>query len=171
PSVIESELFGHERGSFTGAEHARKGYFEAAHGGTLLLDEITEMPVDLQVKLLRVIESGRLMRVGASEPVVVDVRVLAATNRDPEKAVRQGRLREDLYWRLNVFQIEVPPLRERGDDVLMLAQHFLADANVREGVNKRWSERGLRMLQKYCWPGNGRELGNVVERETSMGRD
>jgi len=171
PTVIESELFGHEQGSFTGAQKARKGYFEAAHGGTLLLDEITEMPADLQVKLLRVIESGRLMRVGASESVLVDVRVLAATNRDPEKAIRQGKLREDLFWRLNVFQIEVPPLRERGDDVLMLAQHFLTEANQREGVNKRWSERGLRVLQKYSWPGNVRELRNVVERAAIMGRD
>ena len=171
PSVIESELFGHERGSFTGAEHARKGYFEAAHGGTLLLDEITEMPVDLQVKLLRVIESGRLMRVGASEPVVVDVRVLAATNRDPERALRQGRLREDLYWRLNVFQIEVPPLRERGDDILMLAEHFLSEFNLREGTSKKWSERGLRKLAKYSWPGNVRELRNVVQRTAIIARD
>ncbi len=164
PHLIESELFGHERGSFTGAEHARKGYFEAAHGGTLLLDEITEMSTDLQVKLLRVIESGCLMRVGASEPVTVDVRVLAATNRDPEQAIRQGRLRQDLYWRLNVFQIEMPTLRERGDDIMILAEHFLTGFNQRDGTNKRWSDRGLRKLLGFTWPGNVRELRNVVQR-------
>ena len=171
PNVIESELFGHERGSFTGADHARKGYFEAACGGTLLLDEITEMSPDLQVKLLRVIETGRLYRVGASEPVSVDVRVLAATNRDPEKAIVQGRLREDLYWRLNVFQIDLPPLRERGEDILMLAEHFLAEFNAREGANKRWSEQALRRLRKHPWPGNVRELRNVVERAAVVNGD
>src|SRR5262249_52919911 len=171
PHLIESELFGHERGSFTGAEHARKGYFEAAHGGTLLLDEITEMSADLQVKLLRVIESGRLMRVGGTEPVAVDVRILAASNRDPEQAIRQGRLREDLYWRLNVFQIEMPPLRDRGDDIVMLAEHFLSEFNLREGASKRWSERALRKLPKYSWPGNVRELRNVVQRAAIIARD
>ena len=164
PNLIESELFGHERGSFTGAERGRKGYFEEADGGTLLLDEITEMTADLQVKLLRVIDTGRLLRVGASEPISVDVRVIAATNRDPQTMVRQGLLREDLYYRLNVFQIEVPPLRERGDDILMLAENFLTEFNVREGTNKRWSERAQRRLQNYWWPGNVRELRNVVER-------
>jgi DNA-binding NtrC family response regulator len=164
PNVIESELFGHERGSFTGAERFRKGYFEEANGGTLLLDEVTEMTADLQVKLLRVIDTGRLIRVGASEPIAVDVRVIAATNRDPQAAIRQGRMREDLYYRLNVFQIPVPPLRERGTDVLMLAEHFLNELNAREGSSKRWSERALRKLEGYAWPGNVRELRNVVER-------
>jgi two-component system, NtrC family, response regulator HydG len=171
PNVIESELFGHERGSFTGADRGRKGYFEEADGGTLLLDEITEMSADLQVKLLRVIATGKLIRVGASEPITVDVRVIAATNRDPEKAIRQGRLREDLYYRLNVFQIDVPPLRERGDDILMLAEHFLNEFNARESVNKRWSERALRRLQTYNWPGNVRELRNVVERAALLSGD
>jgi two-component system, NtrC family, response regulator HydG len=171
PNVIESELFGHERGSFTGADRGRKGYFEEADGGTLLLDEITEMSADLQVKLLRVIATGKLIRVGASEPITVDVRVIAATNRDPEKAIRQGRLREDLYYRLNVFQIDVPPLRERGDDILMLAEHFLNEFNARESVSKRWSERALRRLQNYNWPGNVRELRNVVERAALLSGD
>jgi DNA-binding NtrC family response regulator len=109
--------------------------------------------------------------VGASEPIQVDVRVIAATNRDPEKAIRQGRLREDLYYRLNVFQIDVPPLRERGDDILMLAEHFLNEFNARESVNKRWSERALRRLQNYGWPGNVRELRNVVERAALLSGD
>src|SRR5439155_20359658 len=115
PNVIESELFGHERGSFTGAERNRHGYFEEASGGTLFLDEITEMSADVQVKLLRVLETGTLMRVGASEAMAVDVRVIAASNRDPGTAVREGRLREDLYYRLNVFPIPMPPLRDRAD--------------------------------------------------------
>jgi len=170
-NVIESELFGHERGSFTGAERGRRGYFEEANGGTLLLDEITEMTADLQVKLLRVIDSGHLFRVGASEPISVDIRVIAATNRDPQTMVRQGLLREDLYYRLNVFQIEVPPLRERGEDVLMLAEHFLTQFNAREGTNKRWSERAQRRLQGYWWPGNVRELRNVVERAAILSGD
>src|SRR5262249_11910379 len=138
-SVIESELFGHERGSFTGADRGRKGYFEQATGGTLLLDEVTEMPMDLQVKLLRVIESGQLFRVGASEPVEVDVRLIATTNRDPKQAINEQRLREDLYYRLNVFSLVVPPLRERGEDIPMLAEHFLTAINGREGTSKRWS--------------------------------
>ena len=171
PTVIESELFGHERGSFTGAEHGRRGYFEEAHGGTLLLDEITEMSAELQVKLLRVIDSGRLLRVGASEAISVDVRLVAATNRDPQTMVRKGLLREDLYYRLNVFQIEVPPLRERGEDILMLAEHFLTQFNAREGTSKRWSERAQRRLQGYWWPGNVRELRNVIERSAILSRD
>ena len=170
-SLIESELFGHERGSFTGAERARRGYFEEANGGTLLLDEITEMSADLQVKLLRVIDTGRLFRVGASEPMSVDVRVIAATNRDPQMVVRQGSLREDLYYRLNVFQIEVPPLRERGEDILMLAESFLAEFNARERTHKRWSERAQRRLQSYSWPGNVRELRNIVERAAILSGD
>jgi DNA-binding NtrC family response regulator len=171
PNVIESELFGHERGSFTGAERGRKGYFEEANGGTLLLDEVTEMSADLQVKLLRVIDAGRLFRVGASEPISVDVRVIAATNRDPQTVVRQGLLREDLYYRLNVFQIEVPPLRERGEDILMLAENFLTEFNTREGTTKRWSERAQRRLMSYWWPGNVRELRNVVERAAILSGD
>ena len=171
PNVIESELFGHIRGSFTGADRSRMGYFESASGGTLLLDEITEMSEGLQARLLRVIETGRLFRVGTSEPLTVDVRLIAATNRDPEKAIAEGRLREDLYWRLNVCQIDVPPLRERGDDIVMLAEHFLASHNAREGQSKRWSAQALRRLRVYPWPGNVRELRNYVERAAIVGRD
>ena len=125
PTLIESELFGHERGSFTGADRSHRGYFERANRGTLFLDEITEMPPELQVKLLRVLETGALSRVGGTELVKIDVRIIAATNRRPEEAVSAGKLREDLLYRLNVLPIEVPPLRERGDDVERLAQHFL----------------------------------------------
>src|SRR3954468_2076486 len=121
PTLIESELFGHERGSFTGAARRHKGYFERAHGGTLFLDEISEMPIELQVKLLRVLETGTVARIGGDQPVDVDVRVFAATNRDPQKAVSDGKLREDLLYRLSVFPIHMPPLRERGEDVELLA--------------------------------------------------
>ena len=168
PNVIESELFGHEKGSFTGADRARRGYFEEAHEGTLFLDEITEMSAELQVKLLRVLETGMVMRVGASESVKVDVRLIAATNRDPEAAIREGKLRDDLYYRLNVFPIVVPPLRERLEDLELLATHFLDAFNQREGMRVKWSPRGLARLQDHPWPGNVRELRNVVERAAIM---
>src|SRR6185436_15629133 len=122
PNLIESELFGHEKGSFTGADRQHKGFFERAHGGSLFLDEITEMPAELQVKLLRVLETGTFMRVGSNTPVSIDVRVIAATNRDPVKAVSTGKLREDLYHRLNVFPVMLPPLRDRGTDLETLAR-------------------------------------------------
>ncbi len=171
-NVIESELFGHERGSFTGAERNRRGYFEEASGGTLFLDEITETPLDVQVKLLRVLETGTLLRVGASEPIAVDVRILAATNRDPLIAVREGKLRDDLFYRLNVFPIMLPPLRGRGDeDIELLAEHFLAEFNQREGLERRWSRAAIRKLCAYHWPGNVRELRNVVERAAIMAHD
>src|SRR5213593_3088108 len=125
PQLIESELFGHERGSFTGAARTHKGYFERAEGGTLFLDEISEMPIELQVKLLRVLETGTVARIGGDQSVEVDVRVLAATNRDPHKAVHDGKLREDLLYRLSVFPIHMPPLRERGEDIELLASYFL----------------------------------------------
>ena len=144
PSLIESELFGHERGSFTGADKQRKGYFERANGGTLFLDEVSEMPHDLQVKLLRVLETGTVVRVGGSAPIRVDVRIIAATNRNPEEAVRSGQLREDLYYRLNVFPIAVPPLRTRPDDVEALALHFLAELNQGAAVVKRWTAASAR---------------------------
>ena len=164
PNLIESELFGHERGSFTGADKQRKGYFERASGGTLFLDEVSEMPHDLQVKLLRVLETGTVMRVGGSAPISVDVRIIAATNRNPEQAVRSGQLREDLYYRLNVFPIAVPPLRTRPDDVEALALHFLAELNQRAGGAKRWTAAALERLKQNQWPGNVRELRNVVQR-------
>jgi two-component system response regulator AtoC len=164
PNLIESELFGHEKGSFTGADRRRRGYFEEANGGTLFLDEITEMPMELQVKLLRTLESEVVIRVGASEPTPVDVRVIAASNRDPEKAVADGALREDLLYRLNVFPIDLPPLRARGDDVELLAQHFLDVVNQREDTAKRFSTEALERLRALAWPGNVRELKNAVER-------
>jgi len=164
PSLIESELFGHERGSFTGADRRRRGYFEEATGGTLFLDEISEMPVELQVKLLRTLETGVVTRVGSTEAVPVDVRVIAASNRDLPAAVEEGALREDLLYRLNVFPIHLPALRERGDDVELLAEHFLAGVNEREETSKRFSDAALRRLAQLAWPGNVRQLKNVVER-------
>jgi two-component system, NtrC family, response regulator AtoC len=168
PNLIESEIFGHERGSFTGADRQHQGYFERAHGGTLFLDEITEMPSALQVKLLRVLESGSFMRVGSTTPMETDVRVIAATNRDPAKAVASGALREDLYWRLNVFPIELPPLRERLEDLPLLAQHFLTEIGEREGLFKRADSDALAQLAQYRWPGNLRELRNVLQRAYVM---
>jgi len=163
-TLIESELFGHEKGSFTGADASRRGYFEEANGGTLFLDEISNMTRELQGRLLRVLETGTLMRVGGSETVPVDVRVIAASNRDPGQAVREGVLREDLYYRLNVFPIVLPPLRERGGDIELLADYFLATVNRREGSEKRWTPEARLSLQTYPWPGNVRELKNAVER-------
>ncbi|HET9337449.1 MAG TPA: sigma-54 dependent transcriptional regulator [Casimicrobiaceae bacterium] len=164
PNLIESELFGHERGSFTGATRQHAGYFERAHGGTLFLDEITEMPLDLQVRLLRVLETREVARVGSSESVPVNVRVIAATNRDPREAVRQGRLREDLLYRLQVVPIEVPPLRQRAGDVRLLALHFLAQLNQGVASPKSFSDAALARLEGYPWPGNVRELYNLVQR-------
>jgi two-component system response regulator AtoC len=164
PNLIESELFGHEKGSFTGAERRHTGYFERAAGGTLLLDEITEMNPELQVKLLRVLESGRFLRVGGNDPIEADVRILAATNRIPSEAVASGKLREDLYYRLNVFTINLPPLRDRGEDIQLLAQHFLDDLNAVEETQKRWTPQALRSLAERPWRGNVRELRNVVHQ-------
>ncbi|SAI74873.1 sigma-54 dependent DNA-binding response regulator [Bordetella ansorpii] len=168
PNLIESELFGHERGSFTGAERQHKGYFERADRGTLFLDEVTEMPLDLQVKLLRVLETGRFMRVGTNKDIACDVRVVAATNRDPEQAVRDGRLRQDLYYRLSVFPINLPPLRDRGDDVLLLADRFLDAQNAEHGTSKRFSDAARQAIASYSWPGNVRELKNFVRRAYIM---
>jgi DNA-binding NtrC family response regulator len=164
PTLIESELFGHEKGSFTGADRRRIGYFERADGGTLFLDEITEMPQELQVKLLRVLEVGAITRVGASERIPVNVRIIAASNREPAEAVAEGTLREDLLYRLNVFPIELPPLRARADDVGLLAEHFLAQVNARDSTGKRFGPGALARLQALSWPGNVRELKNAVER-------
>ncbi len=163
-SLIESELFGHEKGSFTGADRLRRGYFEEASGGTLFLDEITEMPFGLQAKLLRVLESGTMTRVGATEPIPVDVRVVTASNRDPKQAIKDGKLREDLFYRLNVFPIRLPPLRERAEDIELLAEYFLERVNEREGTSKRVSDAALKRLTSLPWPGNVRELKNAVER-------
>jgi DNA-binding NtrC family response regulator len=168
PTLIESELFGHERGSFTGAQRRHKGYFERAHMGTLFLDEISEMPIELQVKLLRVLETGQLMRIGGDQAVDVDVRVIAATNRDPQKAVNDGKLREDLLYRLSVFPIHMPPLLERGDDIQLLAEYFLGQLNERQGMSKVFTEEAMERLQSHTWPGNVRELKNVVHRAFIM---
>jgi two-component system, NtrC family, response regulator AtoC len=162
--LIESELFGHERGSFTGADRLHKGYFERAAGGTLFLDEVTEMPVELQVKLLRALETSAVTRVGGSESVKVDVRIVAATNRRLEDAVKAGKLREDLLYRLNVFPIALPPLRERGDDLERLAEHFLGELNAAEGTVKQLSPAGRERLRRHDWPGNLRELKNALQR-------
>ena len=164
PQLIESELFGHEKGSFTGADRQHKGYFERAHGGSLFLDEITEMPQELQVKLLRVLETGQFMRVGTTTPMSADVRLIAATNRNPENAVAEGKLREDLYHRLNVFPIAMPPLRERGNDIELLAQHFLQLLNKQESSGKSFAPATLAALYAHSWPGNVRELKNYVQR-------
>jgi DNA-binding NtrC family response regulator len=164
PSLIESEFFGHEKGSFTGADRRRIGYFERADGGTLFLDEITEMPQELQVKLLRVLEEEAVTRVGGTDLTPVDVRIVAASNRDPQEAVAKGQLREDLLYRLNVFPIDLPPLRAREDDAALLAEHFLDRVNAREGTRKRFTPRALSRLRALSWPGNVRELENAVER-------
>ncbi len=171
PNLIESEMFGHERGSFTGAERQHKGFFERADGGTLFLDEITEMPLELQVKLLRVLETGMFMRVGTTKETAADVRVVAATNRDPEEAVRLGRLREDLYHRLNVFPLALPPLRERGADVRMLAESFLDRLNRERRTTKVFHDDVLEALTVHDWPGNVRELKNYVQRAYILADD
>jgi DNA-binding NtrC family response regulator len=164
PNLIESELFGHERGSFTGADRMHKGYFERTHRGTLFLDEITEMPAELQVKLLRVLETSKVTRIGGNEPLTVDVRVLAATNRRPEEAVAKGKLREDLLYRLNVFPIALPPLRDRREDVELLAEHFLQLLNKDHDTEKAFTRPALNRLKSHNWPGNVRELKNLVHR-------
>jgi len=156
--MLESELFGHERGAFTGAVKERVGKFELADGGTLFLDEITEMPISLQAKLLRALQEGVIERLGSNRPLDVDIRVIAATNRDPLQAIRDGKLREDLYYRLNVFRLDLPPLRERGSDIALLAAHFLKRRNL------TLSDAAMLALQSYPWPGNVRELENVLER-------
>jgi two-component system, NtrC family, response regulator HydG len=171
PQLVESELFGHEKGSFTGADRQHHGFFERANRGTLFLDEVTEMRPELQVKLLRVLETGTFMRVGTNENIATDVRLIAATNRPPEKAVAEGRLREDLYHRLNVFPIQMPPLRERGTDIELLAEHFLAELNEQEQTNKRFSPAAIAALYSHNWPGNVRELKNYVHRAFILADD
>ncbi len=156
--ILESELFGHEKGAFTGAVKERVGKFELANGGTLFLDEITEMPIQLQSKLLRVLQESMVEKLGGNRPIQLDVRVVAATNRNPMQAVKEGKLREDLYYRLNVIQLPVPPLRQRGEDVSLLADYFLSKRQAQLSTAARLC------LQQYTWPGNVRELENVLER-------
>jgi len=163
--LVESELFGHERGAFTGADRAREGRFELAHGGTLFLDEIGEMPLETQAKLLRVLQDGMIDRLGGKQPVRVDVRVIAATNRNLPAAVKDGAFRADLFYRLNVFPINVPPLRNRPEDIPLLARHFLKQYCVKLGrACKDIDQESLERLIRYTWPGNVRELENVIER-------
>jgi two-component system response regulator AtoC len=164
PNLIESELFGHERGSFTGADRMHKGFFERADGGTLFLDEITEMPPALQVKLLRVLETGAIVRLGGEDPIEINVRVIAATNRVPEEAVAEGKLRKDLFYRLKVFPVVLPPLRERDGDLELLATYFVQDLNRQEGTSKQLTPETLERLQRHIWPGNVRELKNILHR-------
>ena len=164
-SLLESELFGHERGAFTGADQQRKGRFELADGGTLLLDEISEISPQLQAKLLRVLQEGQFERVGSSTTLQVDVRVIATTNRDLTRSVADGSFRQDLYYRLNVLPIPLPPLRERGHDISLLGQHFLDAAAEREGKPaKTFDADAQQLLESYVWPGNVRELQNICER-------
>jgi DNA-binding NtrC family response regulator len=167
--LIEAELFGYEKGSFTGAVRAHAGVFERAQGGTLLLDEVTEMPLDMQTRLLRVLESRKFYRVGANTEYSCDVRVIAATNRCPLTAVQTGQLREDLLYRLAVFPIDMPPLRNRGDDVEILANHFLEDLNSQAMTHKRLSAHARLTLRQHSWPGNVRELKNCIERAFILG--
>lgn len=164
PQLIESEIFGHEKGSFTGADRQHKGYFERASGGTLFLDEVIEMPIELQVKLLRVLETGAFMRIGSNQQLETDVRIIAATNRDPEVAIAEGKLRLDLYHRLNVFPLKIPALRERGQDIELLAQYFLDEFNAAHVTKKIMSPKACAVLASYHWPGNVRELRNFMQR-------
>ncbi|MGH7836782.1 MAG: sigma-54 interaction domain-containing protein [Candidatus Binataceae bacterium] len=164
-SLIESELFGHERGAFTGADRRREGCFERANGGSLLLDEITEMRPEMQAKLLRVLEEGSILRLGASRELPIDVRVFAASNRSLPQAIREGRLREDLYYRLNVYTVELPPLRDRLEDLPLLAEHFIREFNrEHKKTVQGMGQDCLDALLAHAWPGNVRELRNVVQR-------
>lgn len=170
-TLVEGEFFGYERGAFTGAVRPHAGVFEQADGGTLFLDEIAEMPASLQAKLLRILEISQVRRLGGSRDIDFDVRVLAATNRDPSEAMREGRLRDDVYFRLNVFELVVPPLRERADDLPLLCHHFIREFNRKHQTEvEGLRESTLECLQRYRWPGNVRELRNVMERGVIMAR-
>jgi len=170
-TLLESELFGHEKGAFTGATQTRQGRFELAHGGTLFLDEIAEMNSDLQAKLLRVLQEREFERVGGTRTITVDVRVIAATNRDLASCMKSGCFREDLYYRLNVFPIHLPPLRERKEDIIPVAEHFLAKFVKRMGTGpKKLSAEAKSLLYNHEWPGNVRELQNAIERALIIAR-
>ncbi|MDA1000770.1 MAG: sigma-54 dependent transcriptional regulator [bacterium] len=168
-TLMESELFGHMKGSFTGAVGSQKGLFEEAHNGTLFLDEVGEVPLPIQVKLLRSIQEREIRRIGGRENIQIDVRIISATNRDLEELVREGSFREDLYYRLNVIPIRIPGLRERPDDIPLLAQHFIGKFCEENGIElKRLSKNALQALLAYDWPGNVRELENVIERAIAL---
>jgi transcriptional regulator with GAF, ATPase, and Fis domain len=169
PSLISSELFGHEKGAFTGATQRKLGRFELADGGTIFLDEVGELLPDTQVALLRVLQEREFERVGGAQAIRVDVRVIAATNRDLNAAVANGTFHQDLFYRLNVFPIEVPPLRERKDDILMLVEYFVQRYASRAGKNIRSiDKKTLELFQSYHWPGNIRELQNIIERSVIL---
>ena len=162
--ILESELFGHEKGAFTGALQARKGYFESADKGTIFLDEIGEMPLETQVKFLRVIETGQFQRVGASETISADTRIIAATNRNLNQEVAEKHFREDLYYRLRSVELQIPPLRERGSDILMLAEHFVHEFERKHAIAfQGFSQESGELMLRYPWPGNVRELRNLIE--------
>jgi two-component system, NtrC family, response regulator HydG len=170
-TLLESELFGHEKGAFTGADRRKEGKFRQADGGTLFLDEVSEMALSMQVKLLRVLQEREITRVGGDEAIKVDVRVIAATNRDLIKEITTGRFREDLFYRLNVVTLQLPPLRERREDIPLLAQHFLKSfAEKNRKAIKGFSPRAMDRLLRYSWPGNVRELMNTVERDVVLSR-
>ncbi|MDD4880389.1 MAG: sigma-54 dependent transcriptional regulator, partial [Gallionellaceae bacterium] len=169
--LLESEMFGHQKGAFTGAERDRMGRFEVASGGTLFLDEVTEMPMALQSKLLRVLQENVIERLGSHKPVAVDLRVVAASNRDPQQAMAEGRLRQDLYYRLNVVRIDVPPLRQRREDIPLLAGHFLDKYSRELGKQPpHLVQEALDKLSAYAWPGNIRELENMMERAAVLSK-
>jgi two-component system response regulator AtoC len=162
--MLESELFGYEKGAFTGAHKERIGKFELAHGGTIFLDELAEMPVTLQAKLLRVLQENVIERLGGNRIIPIDIRIIAATNRDPQAAITENRLREDLYYRVNVFSVELPPLRDRTEDIPALVQHFMAEFSKGYSSTPKITDGALSNLLQYAWPGNVRELRNVMER-------
>ncbi len=172
PSLVESELFGHVKGAFTGAENERRGRFGLAAGGTIFLDEVAELPLELQPKLLRVLQSGEFEKVGGDRTFTADVRIIAATHRDLAREVKEGRFREDLYYRLNVFPITLPPLRSRREDIPLLVRHFVPNLAVRAGREiDEVPGSVIRRLQDYSWPGNVRELISVLERAVVTSRD
>lgn len=169
--LLESELFGHEKGSFTGALRRREGRFRQAHGGSLFLDEVSEMPLAMQVKLLRVLQEREITRVGGEEVIPVDVRIIAATNKDLPALVKEGRFREDLYYRLNVINLSVPPLRERSEDIPVLAEHFLKMFSIKNNKPlKGFSPQAMSILIKHQWPGNVREMMNTIESAVVLSR-
>lgn len=169
--LLESELFGHEKGAFTGAVHARNGRFELANEGTIFLDEIGDMPLHLQVKILRVIQEKTFERVGSVKPISVDVRIIAATNKNLEEEVKEGRFREDLYWRLNVVPIIIPPLRERKEDIPLLCEYFIDKFQKKFGYSIEISPEVIEIFKNYEWPGNVRELENLIERFFVLSED
>jgi len=171
-TLLEAELFGYEKGAFTGANQRRRGRFEAAHKGTLFLDEVGELPMTVQVKLLRVLQEATFERLGSNQPLEVDVRVIAATNADLERMVEQGTFREDLFYRLNVINIELPPLRSRGEDILLLANFFLQRYNQKNNKNiEVFSPAAVEAMNRYSWPGNVRELENCIERAVVLSKE